>query len=211
MRGTWRPDSNLSKLSKGAYELACSMCESKSPRFTADQIIADVAEVYDEHLNRNNVTALRAYLSEDRREREERAVQRKAIAEGIARRMGLDEEGKHAIQQMLQVAVLANETDLKDVDPDKLAALLIRQQKNDLMQRKLDLQEERLRLENERLQVELSKMQRELEQKREEEKRKREEAEKAIEEAEATAKEDPQKLALAAIRKSLGIEKPEVA
>jgi hypothetical protein len=206
MRGTWRPDSNLSKLSEGAYELACAMCESKSPTFTADQIIADVYDVYKEHLNRNNVTALKAHLSEERKEREDKAIQRKAIAEGIAKRMGLDSEGQHAIQQMLQVAVLANDTDLSKVDPDKLAALLIRQQKNDLMQRKLDLQEERLRLENERLKIELDRIQRELERekKADEEKRKRME-EAASNASKVATAEDAKQVVLEAIEQVWGL------
>lgn len=201
-----RPDSNIAKLSERAYQCARAMVESRSPAYTAEQIIAEIANTYGEHLNRNNVTALRAQLSEEAERERELALHRSVLANELARTLHLDEDGADLLRRSMQGAILANDTSLKTVSPEKIMRLVMYDERTKLLKEKLKNERERLALDNQRLQLEVEKLEREKEERNRIEAERKRQAEAALEQADqATTPEERARIAYSAIKEALSL------
>lgn len=158
-----RPDNNLSQLGEEAWALAYSMAESVKPRFTADRIIEAVREKSGILLNRNNITTLWQIVDDNQRE-EKRLVESRAImAHEIAEQFGVGEAGESLLREYLQGALLANNTNLRDMDPDKVARLVLYQERTKILRDKVAADRERTAAQIRKLEAELAERERRIE------------------------------------------------
>lgn len=178
---------------------------------TAKEIFAALSETTGETLTDNDIHRLRIRMSEELKSAKELAQQRLVWTEEISKALDLPEDKQRILEEAVDLAILGNKGELTDVAPEKLLRIQVAHQRLKLQERKIENAEERLKLDNQKLQLEIDKLERQVAQQRTEEEARKKAAERAISKAEKKATSDPEKAALNAIRKSLGIEKPEAA
>ncbi len=205
MKKRWRPDSNIGRLSKDAYELACAMVESREPIYTAQDVIAEVARTFSEKINRNNVGELRRLLSEEAKEQDDKAMHRAVLAQKLGEKLGFDQGETDWLRTVISASVLANETDLRQVAPDKLARILIADRRADLLEAKLKQDSKKLVLELKRFQLEVDRLQRDLDREKAEREAKDIAARAAISDVEKLSKTDSDRLIVNTMKNALGI------
>jgi hypothetical protein len=209
-----RRDNSIDNLDDDLRAEVRALLSRTSPRASYDQVIEFVRKRTDgavvltrSSLSRYWNNVLSAQLDEaDRRTKGSLALARQVRE--AAQVHGQDPATMEGIiMSVLDGAFLAAETDPTSLDPGDMVKARTAMERTRLARRKLEVQEKALNVQTEKLQLEKERLQRELDKERAAAEERRRAADRAIADAEKTAGTDPERAALAAIRKSLGIDK----
>jgi hypothetical protein len=161
-RPRFRPDNNLTLLTDEAWDLAYSMAESVKPRFTAEKIIKAVFDKCGVKINRNNVTTIWQIVDESQRTESNLAESRLLIAKNYAELVGQNEDGEQLLDAYLQGALMANNTNLRELPPDKIARLVCYQQRTQILREKVEADKERTAMQVKKMENDLAERDRQI-------------------------------------------------